>query len=1256
LVGLAGFKLLGTEGVGNENCDVEFDALPQTPEVEQHIEVPQPFELFCSAHTNIPPQSPAELVAPLNLTAGGHFSGNNGINAALTFSETFPATGLPALGDHTWTELEDFSLRRWYPTAVTLSDARTTVMGGSTIFELMCEQGDGFGPSCACNLAFVCDPPIDPMAPPVEPCRYNDTYAMELCNPGCDRDNSSGYECEYVFQYNDNVEILDRDNQGAFFWDRYEQVLNGQTLQYPFLFVLPDLEHFSTYGWNLGGKLLYAGSEESGAPLQTWIYDDVGPAPTITPIGGESCTPGSSAVMIRPGKIMKFGGGDTPSRVTEVLDLTDAGEPDPQWRRVGPTGVARHFSSGLLLPDGTAIATGGTMLGNRGDEDIPPGTNDMNNVDDRYYTVFTTELFDNNSDSWCRLADVPEDPASGADRPTLRGYHSQSFLLPDGRVYLGASGRSNDGADNTNFQLFSPPYLFRGERPEVEISGAGSGVVPTVPTGATLELTRNNNVPIERVTLLKLSSSTHNWDMEQRFIELTNVVVTAGTVTAQMPSSTCEATPGPYMVFAISEVEGATDGGVPSIGQYLYVDGSCDAASVPSSPPVAEATAMAVNVPGTNELVARCSATATQLELQDFGRTLDELCDALGGCPATGTATVTARLVASDTQSVPPGGALLDSGVVSFASGNATFAEPLRLDVKSGGWTTGLDLGSGNHEIELCATFAGLSGCMTQRLEIAGLSGTLSNAFGYRLGTMESRFEPLAGLPQSRRLFPGDDGTIAVTLPAGFTFPFFGTNYTRLFVGANGGIRLTLGTVAAANTALPTAATTAPHIAAWWDDLNPAAAGQVLWRRAGPKIIVSWEGVPHKLGAATNPISFQVHLWNDGRIEMHYADPVVGTSTLDNGRSATIGIQRPGGTNALMASTNSTTWLASGARAAGYDLRGCVAADLRAASNMPCSLEVEVGSPIVVQSCASPATISVPVPKLPTLCGPDRDNYVFGEVVGGTTRRAIIDGRVTLPTGAYTVRWWVHDDRRGPDGARVFAPFAGPFEQSLTVQQSCASMAAMGCDAEGAIVELAEGEGAEAVSDEALGFGASAVCAMGNDAQDVWTAADDDDGLAGAGGDDALAGGDGDDLLAGGEGNDELVGDAGNDSLVGGQGNDALQGGEDDDTLWGGAGNDQLDGGEGDDVMLPGSGGDLVLGDDGDDTIVILHLCELEDGLTIDGGAGEDILLLPPGVLPGEMGAYGVDVLDLEVFGVTDIGAYGVADCDPELGELVLGD
>ena len=34
--------------VGHENCDVMFDALPATPEVEQHFEVPQPTELFCS--------------------------------------------------------------------------------------------------------------------------------------------------------------------------------------------------------------------------------------------------------------------------------------------------------------------------------------------------------------------------------------------------------------------------------------------------------------------------------------------------------------------------------------------------------------------------------------------------------------------------------------------------------------------------------------------------------------------------------------------------------------------------------------------------------------------------------------------------------------------------------------------------------------------------------------------------------------------------------------------------------------------------------------------------------------------------------------------------------------------------------------------------------------------------------------------------------------------------------------------------------
>jgi len=56
--------------------------------------------------------------------------------------------------------------------------------------------------------------------------------------------------------------------------------------------------------------------------------------------------------------------------MTEVLDLSDPSDADPQWRRVGPTGAPCRYSTGVLLPDGMALATGGTMERNRGDVDL----------------------------------------------------------------------------------------------------------------------------------------------------------------------------------------------------------------------------------------------------------------------------------------------------------------------------------------------------------------------------------------------------------------------------------------------------------------------------------------------------------------------------------------------------------------------------------------------------------------------------------------------------------------------------------------------------------------------------------------------------------------------------------------------------------------------------------------------------------------------------------------------------------------------
>jgi Ca2+-binding RTX toxin-like protein len=101
---------------------------------------------------------------------------------------------------------------------------------------------------------------------------------------------------------------------------------------------------------------------------------------------------------------------------------------------------------------------------------------------------------------------------------------------------------------------------------------------------------------------------------------------------------------------------------------------------------------------------------------------------------------------------------------------------------------------------------------------------------------------------------------------------------------------------------------------------------------------------------------------------------------------------------------------------------------------------------------------------------------------------------------------------------------------------------------------------------------------------DNLTGTPDADLFHGAGGDDWLKGRDGDDLL---------YGDAGNDLLVAGHGFDRL---------YGGAGDDQL---------LSYLGGGVLSGGAGDDQLIVNHRGEHDDsGLTLNGGAGNDLIYL----------------------------------------------
>jgi galactose oxidase len=150
-------------------------------------------------------------------------------------------------------------------------------------------------------------------------------------------------------------------------------------------------------------------------------------------------------------------------------------------------------------------------------------------------------------------------PATGlwttlASNTVNRVYHSTSILLRDGRVLHTGSG--DGGPDQRTAELFSPPYLFRGSRPPI------SAAPSVVGYGTSFSVTTPQAANIAKVSLIRLGSTTHAFDMNQRFQRLSFTRQT-GALTISAPTSKNRAPPGHYMLFIL-------DGnGIPSVARII---------------------------------------------------------------------------------------------------------------------------------------------------------------------------------------------------------------------------------------------------------------------------------------------------------------------------------------------------------------------------------------------------------------------------------------------------------------------------------------------------------------------------------------------------------------------------------------------------------------------------------------------------------------------------------------------------------------
>jgi PKD repeat protein len=253
-----------------------------------------------------------------------------------------------------------------------------------------------------------------------------------------------------------------------------------------------------------------------------------------------------AAVMYDDGKILYVGGGRT-TNTAEIIDLNSAA---PAWQYTGFMAYKRRHLNATVLPTGEVLVTGGTSGIAFNDETSP---------------VHAAEIWNPTSGVWTTLA----------SNAVTRVYHSTSILLPDGRILHAGSGDA--GADQRSAELFSPPYLFKGTRPIItdapSLVGYGSQFSITTPEAAN----------IIKVSLIRIGSTTHAFDMNQRFQWL-SFTRSPGLLSLSAPISPNRAPPGHYLIFIL-------DGnGVPSVGRIVKVGSVSD----PGPPPPTSLLALSV--------------------------------------------------------------------------------------------------------------------------------------------------------------------------------------------------------------------------------------------------------------------------------------------------------------------------------------------------------------------------------------------------------------------------------------------------------------------------------------------------------------------------------------------------------------------------------------------------------------------------------------------------------------------------------------
>ncbi|MFS0758217.1 galactose oxidase-like domain-containing protein [Noviherbaspirillum sp. 1P10PC] len=295
---------------------------------------------------------------------------------------------------------------------------------------------------------------------------------------------------------------------------------------YPFQFMMPS------------GQMLQAGPDISNSALLTvgtWSWANTQGMLSQHYGYGNGISYTDASVNPNRQTVMLAGGVDYNAGVAlKRNEWIDGFNPGGGWKAFPEWLYARHNSNSVILPDGTLFTVGGTSVSALYDNPV---------WQTEIYNKTATDL----TGSWIETAPITI-PA---------GYHSSALLLPDATVLLSEDDRDPSSASSHRVQIYSPPYLFKGARPQITSAPA------QVARGQLFSIGTNAKT-ISSVMLIAPGAVTHGNDMHQRAIKLATQG-TGSNLRATIPSSSGLVPPGYYMLFIV-------DGnGVPSVAKFVSI-------------------------------------------------------------------------------------------------------------------------------------------------------------------------------------------------------------------------------------------------------------------------------------------------------------------------------------------------------------------------------------------------------------------------------------------------------------------------------------------------------------------------------------------------------------------------------------------------------------------------------------------------------------------------------------------------------------